>query len=185
MITIYKIYKKDNPTECYIGQTKHSIEVRLYQHWADRNKKVACGISKLMRLSTRDDFKIETLETCEKEIARQREQYWIDKEGKLNIQNAVKDKDYDKNYAKQYRQLHPRNKEKHNQNEKAFYQRHKQEILEKNKEKVVCECGLEINKRHITRHTNSQTHKFIINQTVSLSEQDSAQNSECHPIRDV
>lgn len=171
---IYKIFCEDDISQCYVGRTKSQIEVRLYQHYADRNKLITCGIGKLMRLLPREKFKISLLEVCDSSIAREREQHWINQCGNLNIQNAVKDKDYDKKYAKQYRINHPRDPVYHNQQEKKFYQTHKAQILEKRRERVLCDCGMETQKGHLERHRKTKLHQHIINQTASLSVQDSS-----------
>lgn len=162
---IYKIFCEEDENECYVGRTKSPIEVRLFQHYMDRNKKIVCGIGKLMRLFPREKFKIVLLEICETPIAREREQYWIDQCGTLNIQNAVKDKDYDKKYAKQYRLDNPRDPKKHNEQEKQFYEKHKETILQKRRELVICDCGIETQKGHLARHKKSKLHQIKLNQT--------------------
>lgn len=39
-----------------------------------------------------------------------------------------------------------------------FYQAHKEEIKEKNKEKKQCECGTFITKNNMAKHKKTQTH---------------------------
>ena len=158
MINIYKIYHQDNPVIAYVGQTKHHIEVRLAQHWIDRNKTPTCGIGLFMREAPFQEFKIELLEVCDKEDSRDREQYWINEIGVLNIQNAVKDPNYNKTYSKN-RGHCTRNPVVHNEQEKTRYHKNKDIILTKLMvERVVCECGIEVRKQHLKRHIASSNH---------------------------
>lgn len=176
MIHIYKIYHESDNVIAYVGSTKMDIQVRLYQHYADRNKLVCCGIAPLMREYPREQFCIDLLETCEPSVRKQREQYWIEKEGILNIQNAVKDPDYDKNYAKKYRHQN-RTPEYHNQKEKEFYQKNKEKILKKlSDRKTTCECGMTVRSQHYKRHLQGTYHKYLINQTSSEPKQDFQQS---------
>lgn len=39
-----------------------------------------------------------------------------------------------------------------------YYQKNKEKILEFRKIKVMCECGIESNKRHISRHKKTKLH---------------------------
>jgi hypothetical protein len=39
-----------------------------------------------------------------------------------------------------------------------FYQKHKEEIAEKNKEKIKCECGTFICRNNVSKHRKTQTH---------------------------
>ena len=177
MIHIYKIYHKENNVIAYVGSTKSDIRVRLYQHYADRNKQVHCGIAPLMKEYPFEEFCIDLLEDCDKSLRREREQFWIEKEGVLNIQNAVKDPEYDKNYSKNYRQR-KRTPEHHNQKEKEFYQRHRQEILQKLSERnTTCDCGMTVRSCHYKRHLQGLYHKHLIGQTASGMSEDSIQNS--------
>ena len=167
---IYKIYHQDNPVISYVGQTAEHPEVRLYQHWADRNKKIVCGIAGLMREYPRHQFKIEVLEICRQEVVRQREQYWIEKEGMLNLNNAIQDETYQKKYQQDNKPWLKREKEIHNLQEKEYYQRNKDNILEKRKsQKVVCECGYELTKQHLARHKKGLLHELYLNQKKTSS----------------
>ncbi len=39
-----------------------------------------------------------------------------------------------------------------------FYQKHKEEIAERNKEKTTCECGTFITRNNMAKHKKTQTH---------------------------
>ena len=51
------------------------------------------------------------------------------------------------------------NKEKHTEKKKVYYEKNREKIADKRKEKVKCECGLEISKHHLARHKRSQKHQ--------------------------
>jgi len=46
---------------------------------------------------------------------------------------------------------------------KELYNLNKQAILEKKKEKIICECGAKVAKRHLARHRKSKKHINFIN----------------------
>jgi len=77
-------------------------------------------------------FEIERLIVSSKQEALQREQYWIELQvEKLNMCNAVKHLEYDKQYNKQYQQ---QNKEQISLKGKEYYQQNKEQISLKFKE---------------------------------------------------
>jgi hypothetical protein len=156
---IYKIYHKDDIENCYVGSTKQHIEVRKYQHFADRNKKHTTTISNHMKTNPYEDYIVELLEECDDDIGEEREYHWINICGKMNkINGRSKKEGYDAEYSKKYRETHLRDPEKHNNQMKQYYQKYRERILEKNKEIVVCECGKSITKPHLKRHMNSKSH---------------------------
>lgn len=146
MINIYRIRKKDSQ-DWYVGQTKHHPEVRMFQHWADRNKEVTCGIGYLMRESLYSEFEVELLEQCPLTQANERENHWIQQCGSLNRQNAVKDKHYDAKYSKEYRKTHPRLNRQ--QEGSKTYQKAKAKLLEL----TLCPyCLIELTSCSLRRH---------------------------------
>ena len=101
---MYKIYllKDSNDLE-YIGKTKQSLKQRLNQHRNDRNRGHYCSSQKL----NLDNCDMILLEGCEKDIASEREQYWMEQyPNRVNQKNAILDikkrKEYDKQYQKQW-----------------------------------------------------------------------------------
>ena len=44
------------------------------------------------------------------------------------------------------------------------YQRHREKILQQIKERCMCECGIEVNKKHIARHKKTDKHKRLMEQ---------------------
>ena len=51
----------------------------------------------------------------------------------------------------------------HKERRKAFYQKNKDNILERMSEKIICECGCSTTRGTITRHRKSKKHIKLIN----------------------
>jgi len=86
--------------------------------------------------------------------SRTKKEYYIDNKNKL----LEKRKEY---YAN--------NKDKLTEQKKENYEKNKQDILEKKKEKIICECGDESTKNHISRHRKSKKHiNFISNNELNV-----------------
>ena len=60
-----------------------------------------------------------------------------------------------------------------------YYQKHKEEIQEKNKEKIKCECGILITPQNIWRHKKTSKHllkaKIIKYEFIPDDEEDEAE----------
>ena len=70
-------------------------------------------------------------------------------------------------------QIYEKNKKWRNTNKdtikkltKKYYHANKEAILEKQKEKIVCECGRECRKSDISRHRKSAFHLAHLNLTI-------------------
>jgi hypothetical protein len=173
-----KIYKLWSPEgdDIYIGSTTQSLAVRKAKHKA---KKHNC-CSKIL-FEKYDDVRIELLECCpcdNKEELTKREGHHIrnntcvnkriagrtDKEyyedNKEQIKEQKKDyreknKEQIKEQKKDYRE---KNKEQIKEQKKDYRDANKEQIKEKKSIRVICECGLEVNKNSIARHRRSQRH---------------------------
>jgi hypothetical protein len=83
-------------------------------------------------------------------------------------------KDEKKEYDKQYREEHKderkeqkkqyieQNKDKISEQKKQYYDENKNKISEKRKQKITCECGCVVTKRHISKHHESKKHIDLI-----------------------
>jgi len=126
---------------------------------------------------------------CESKLyLKKRERYWIELlECKLNCQlpSRTREEYYETNFdkIKEYRrEYYIENAVELKEKAKIYNQEHKEEIKEqrkqkrlnnidkererdreRNKEKVVCDCGVEVCKRGLTRHRNSQKHINLMN----------------------
>ena len=113
---------------------------------------------------------------CETTIqARIREQYWMDiKQAKLNSVRAFttteQRKERKKETTAQYRidneeqikvkrqQFHIDNKEHLNERSKKYHTENREVILARQKQIIVCECGVCITTNHKSRHIKSKQH---------------------------
>lgn len=60
-------------------------------------------------------------------------------------------------------------KEYYQQHWQEYYDNHKDEINEKRKERIKCECGIDVPRRHLSTHTKTNKHLKLINKKISLS----------------
>ena len=145
-MNIYAIYPTDNPEMIYVGKTKNSIQVRFYQHWQDRTKlDKCCAVGRLMKeYDSIQSFEIHLLEETTLDKSSERENYWINEISTLNIIRYKKS---------------PKARVKPVLLNRTWamddYYRRREKILQKLKETVVCECGVEVRKQHLKRHQKS------------------------------
>lgn len=132
-----------------------------------------------------DMIEIEKYNAVDKQDQHKRERFYIEKfEAKLNKvipsrtleeyeemrKNSPARKQYNlerskNNYKEnkikilqQQKEYNEKNKEVISQRRKAYREEHKEEIAQKKKEKIVCECGVEVCKSHLARHKRSEKH---------------------------
>lgn len=115
------------------------------------------------------------------------EQLWINKTNCINIQNSFQIKHlYDKKYRKENREIvnerkriykqnnqekvraqdaayRENNREKCRESNKNYYMRNRDKILQKEREKVLCECGSELRKSDMSKHIKTKKHQEFIN----------------------
>lgn len=72
MGVIYKIQHKESG-KIYIGQTRRTLEQRMYEHLYNNNTYIDKSLTKYGR----DAFYITIIETVDNEILNEREEYWI------------------------------------------------------------------------------------------------------------
>jgi hypothetical protein len=170
-----KIYKITNDfnDEVYIGSTCDTIVKRYSLHRAGcfNKEKKDRPLYTLMNDIGFERFRIELIceYPCEdKYQLRQKEGEYIRNLGTLNKQIAGRDwkqyKDdfkekFDK-YHKDYREI---NKEIIAQNDKAYYEKNKEEKLKRQKQEVKCECGCSITFCHLQRHRRTKKHIDLMN----------------------
>ena len=131
----------------YVGKTKHPIQVRFYQHWQDRTKiDKCCAIGRVMKdYDSIQHFEIYLLEETTLEKGTERENYWINEISTLNV---IRYKNPKKPRVKKPLLLN------RTWSMDSYY-RCREQILEKLKETVICECGVEVRKQHLKRHQKS------------------------------
>ena len=95
---MYKIYCIEDINDLkYVGKTKQKLSDRLTDHISDKRNNVFVSSSKLNLYNCI----IYTLEECEKDLVKEKEQYWIDNIDCVNKINAIRKitkQEYDKQY---------------------------------------------------------------------------------------
>jgi len=100
----------------------------------------------------------EYVEDNKDKIKEYQKVYRVEKKDEIKEKRKVyEDKNVDK--FKEYRKVYYiENKDEILERRKEYRVEKKDEIKEKKKEKIICECGCEVNKDHIARHRQSQKH---------------------------
>lgn len=152
-----KIYKiSSNQTdEIYIGSTTQSLSMRMAGHRSNYKRYVNNNNSYItsFKILQYEDSKIELIEkySCKnnKEL-HNREGYWIKELKSINICIAGRT-------PKQYREEH---KELQKKNCKLWYEKNKNEYLEKKRKKKHCNiCNIDIGQYDFKRHERSLSHQ--------------------------
>ena len=159
---IYLIWGKDCDGNIlkYYGSTANLIK-RKSEHIKNYNKWVKAGRpSNNTRCSSvhiidNGDWKMEKID----EVIGER---WeaIKKEGEYQKNNECVNICIASRTKKEY---YNDNKQAILEKVKELYNLNKQAILEKKKEKIICECGAKVAKRHLARHRKSKKHINFIN----------------------
>jgi len=158
-----KIYKITGGDETYYGSTVMTIKKRMQGHKSKYNqwrikKASRCAACDLFDKYGFDNCRIELVEdySCQtKKDLLIREDYYMDNNICINERraNTSREQLYEKN--KKWRNA---NKDKFNKLNNQYYHAKKEAILEKMKEKIVCECGRKVCKSGIARHRRSAFH---------------------------
>jgi hypothetical protein len=157
-----KIYKLWSPEgdDIYIGSTTTLLSARKAKH--------KYGVSSVSRIlfEKYTDVRIELLECCpcdNKEELAKREGEYIRNNNCVN--KVIPDrthKEYyqdNKEHILEYQQNYRENNvEKIKEWKKDYREKNKEKIKEIQAIRVICECGLEVNKNNIARHKLSQRH---------------------------
>lgn len=178
---IYTIRYRNDDNLIYVGSTVNTLSQRFSQHKSSCNKPNYTNymIYKTMRETDDiDNWYIELYEEfpCDNnEQLHKREGEVIREIGTLNSRIAGRSrKEYNEDNkekisekTKEYRQ---QNKEKCKEYDSLKYEKNKNYILQKAKEKVECECGSILRKWDLTRHLKTKKHQdFITNQQAATN----------------
>jgi predicted GIY-YIG superfamily endonuclease len=154
--TIYKIICKDeNIKDCYVGSTK-DFNKRKAQHKIDlqhRKMKLQTIINNNGGWDNWNMIEIEKI-ICENyNEARQKERYYYEKlNATLNSQQPVR---YNYENLNQQKNYYIKNKELIIEKNKQYYVNNKEIILQK----CLCICGNYYTKKHKARHELSKKHQ--------------------------
>ena len=179
-----KIYKlvSDECDKVYYGSTSMTLMARLWVHkskfdeWKN-NGGSRCAICKYFDEYGFDNFRIELVEDypCDnEEQLRTKEQEYIDSNECVNERRAYRSPEVERLYNIKYREEHKEQMVKYQQEHYQANKEKKLEYLKKNREhinerlreKVVCECGMEVTKGALTKHRKSAVHQEYLNLTI-------------------
>ena len=155
-----KIYKIVCETTglVYIGSTTQTLERRLYAH----EKKQFLQVYSSYQILHNRNYKIELIENypCKNnEQLRAREAYHCSKTDCVNLIRPYLSKDErileSRVRVNEYRIQFP---EKVKQSKKDDYNKNREVILARQKERIECECGCIIRRGGIARHHNTKIH---------------------------
>jgi len=187
----YKIICLDNSIElCYVGSTADFIK-RRYSHKNGCYNENHKNFNNKLYTSIRenggwDNFKMIQIETRQQLTKREAEQ--IEEEFRKELKaelNSIKcytskeeRKEYLKNWGAVYKKeytiqnqdkikekkkiYYEKNRDKVMEKSKNYYEKNKHNIIERAAEKVKCECGCFVSKRHIARHKKTNKHLQIM-----------------------
>jgi len=169
-----KIYKITGGDETYYGSTAQTLEQRIQKHkgsykrWKNKTGSNCMSFTIFDKYGF-DNCPIELVEAYPCETKKElliREDWYIKTMECINKNSAYSSRE--ENLEKR-RQYHQDNKEEIKEKKRQYRQDHKEEIKqyrqdnkkaisEKNKEKIVCECGREYRKCDIARHRRTAFH---------------------------
>jgi hypothetical protein len=165
---IYLIWGKDCDGNIlrYYGSTANFIKRKSehkinYERWVKNgrpNNKISCSSVYIL---DNGDWRMEKIEEVigERWEAKKKEGEYIKNNECVNVCIASRT-------AKEYKDDH---KEKITEYYKQYYEKHKDELNEKNKQKIICKCGDESTKNHISRHRKSKKHINFISNNEKMS----------------
>jgi hypothetical protein len=186
---IYKIVCKDlNINDCYVGHTTDFTK-RKYQHKNSCNCLSSASYNDKKYIYIRQNggwenwemIEIEKYACCDRNEARARERYWYEQvNSKLNTRLPMREieekHEYNKNYLNDHKdELKEKRKDYEKKNraiitEKAnLYGREyskRDDVKERSKIKITCECGSLFRKRDKAQHLKTNKHQEFINKTV-------------------
>lgn len=176
---IYKIITS-NSNEIYIGSTFNELRYRMSSHRTDWDR---WNKGKRSKVSSFELFEKHGIENCkiilikeyevvDKQHLKMFEQLWINKLKPINSQSSFRivwlsKKEYQKGRYQKRLQNNPNHCKDHYRRQlqknpdlnKDHYQRKLELHPDYNTKKITCECGLEVNKKHLSRHRKSKNHQ--------------------------
>ena len=159
----YKIIcKNENIKDIYVGKTL-DFKMRIYKHKSDCYNEKKKNYNLKLYQYIRENGGINNWNFIEIEKGEYDNEESALKERELIEElNATLNNDIPTRTQKEYRK---NNKEYFKKYQKEYRENNKEIIKEKRKEKIICECGCEITKYHLSRHLKSKKHQdylFII-----------------------
>lgn len=184
---VYKIISK-NSDKIYIGSTTQDLNQRLKEHISDSKRKDKRKVSLSHQIIELDNYEIiliERIECNNKKELQEKERFYIEKYRDICVNKYIPTKtkkewlnenkqhmiEYRKNYymnhkeeikkwSEEYYKKHSEQKKQYAANYKNL---HCNDINEKMKQKIKCECGASIAYNHIARHRKTKSHLLKLN----------------------
>jgi len=147
-----KIYKLVDENDLwYIGSTIQTLNNRLCKH----HNRPSCMSRHLVNPTI---HLIEDYPCSNKRELEMREQYYLNKyrDKCINYQNAFTSQEEKKEKQKIYKEEF---KEYRLKKTKEYYIKNKKELLEHQRQKVECECGMILSRHNLPRHRKSKSHQ--------------------------
>tara|TARA_E500000305_G_C3996331_1_gene224751 strand:+ start:762 stop:1277 length:516 start_codon:yes stop_codon:yes gene_type:complete len=149
--------------ETYYGSTTRPLKIRIRHHETQLT-------STSRHIINRGNYYYELLEEypCEnKEQLHQRERIYIENNPCINRQTPTRtSQEYRQDNIEHIKEVdrlkHINDRENRNARCKKWYEDHKDEILEREKETMICECGCEIRKKGLRNHLKTPKHKELM-----------------------
>ena len=165
-----KIYKiiSDNTNMIYIGS---SYEPRLsrrlarhkmnYNDWLKDNNKTYITSYEILKLDNYSIVLLENYSCNNRDELRARERYYIELYKNICVNKVIPYRT-ENEHLKVNKEYRDKNKEQIKIQRKQYRDNNIEKIREKKLLKMTCECGLEINKNHRTRHIKTLKHIALL-----------------------
>lgn len=143
--SIYELYNSKN-NFIYRGSTTDTLNNRLHKHKWDAGNRDSKLYTKMREIGI-EHFNIKLIAHCfyidENELLKLEDYYiaLIPEDRKLNSYRAILSKEEKK-------------------------EKKKKDNIEYNKKRVICECGIESLKKHLSRHKKSQIHQMRMSKII-------------------
>lgn len=173
-----KIYKLWSPQgtddEIYIGSTCNDLRFRKKGH-KDKYKNNSNNYTSKILFEKYDDVRIELIENypCNsKAELNKREGHHIRENKCLNkcvagrTKNEYRD-DNKEQIKQQNKNYYIQNKEKVLESCKNYREKYKDELNQRDKEKITCNCGCIVNKRNLKKHQKTPKHIKLMEEIIN------------------
>jgi Zn ribbon nucleic-acid-binding protein len=164
--SLCKVYKLVSPQtdKVYIGSTcQKYLSSRFAQHKTDyklylnSNNKSYYTSFEIVKYPDAKIILVQSYPQCKNNMEqRMYEQDYIDIYDCVNKQRAYSS-------PEQYKEYNDAHKEERAIYSKQYYENNREQILEKEKQKVICECGAVLNRSSLSKHRNKQIHQTNLN----------------------
>jgi hypothetical protein len=168
---IYKICCDDCPDFVYVGSTK-AFRQRKSKHKEEYNKLRDRKLYNIIRENGGwDNWRMVIIEECGEisftEARIKEEEHRVKLNANLNMIKCYQTDGHTKENHKEYcKEWYENNKEHVKETSKKYRENNKEKIKKYQTQKIICECGLEINISNKARHKKNLLHKKNISNII-------------------